>query len=49
MTRELMHVADWHAKGRLLLCLDGGYHLAGQADAVRAIVETLAECSPARA
>ena len=49
MTRELMRVADRHAKGRLLLCLEGGYHLAGQAEAVRAIVEALTEFSPAHA
>ena len=49
MTRELMRVARVYAKGRLLFCLEGGYHLAGQAEAVRAIVEALAECTPTHA
>lgn len=43
MTREILRVAEQHAEGRLLLCLEGGYHLAQQAQAVRAIVATLAE------
>ncbi|MBT9155705.1 MAG: Histone deacetylase-like amidohydrolase [Firmicutes bacterium] len=43
MTRELMRVADCHAEGRMLMCLEGGYHLAQQAQAVRAIIEALAE------
>jgi len=41
MTQALMDLADRHAAGRLLLCLEGGYHLAQQAQAVRAIMERL--------
>ena len=43
MTQELLQVAEQHACGRLMLCLEGGYHLTRQAQAVRAIVEALTQ------
>jgi len=41
MTRALAEAAKRHAQGRMLLCLEGGYHLSGAAQAVRYILEAL--------
>jgi len=34
MAQKLREIADRHAEGRILVCLEGGYHLEGQAGAV---------------
>lgn len=41
MTREILNVAKVHAKGRLVSCLEGGYHLDALAESVRAHLEEL--------
>jgi len=41
MTRALARAANRFAQGRLLLCLEGGYHLHGAAQAVRYIVDAM--------
>ena len=35
LTRVLLDIADTHAKGRLVSVLEGGYHQAGLASAVK--------------
>jgi acetoin utilization deacetylase AcuC-like enzyme len=42
LTHVMREIADQHAGGRLVSVLEGGYHLAGLAAAVRAHVEALA-------
>jgi len=41
MARVLAEAAGRHAQGRMLLCLEGGYHLRGAAQAVRYVLEAL--------
>jgi len=41
MTTALRGIADSHARGRLVLLLEGGYHLRGLADSVHACLEVL--------
>jgi len=43
MARALTRVAKHCAQGRMLLCLEGGYHLNGAAQAVRYIIDALLE------
>jgi acetoin utilization deacetylase AcuC-like enzyme len=42
MTRRLMAVADKHASGRIVSCLEGGYALSALGRSVVAHVRTLA-------
>jgi acetoin utilization deacetylase AcuC-like enzyme len=41
MTKTLLAVADTHAQGRLVSCLEGGYHLEALAESVQAHLEVL--------
>jgi acetoin utilization deacetylase AcuC-like enzyme len=41
MTKTLLAVADTHAQGRLVSCLEGGYHLEALAESVQAHLEEL--------
>ncbi len=41
LTREVLEVAKTHSKGRLLSCLEGGYHLEALAESVQAHLEEL--------
>ena len=41
MTRRLMQVADAHAQGRIVSCLEGGYHLSALARSVAAHLRVL--------
>ena len=41
MTRTLLSIADTHAAGRLVSCLEGGYHLEALAESVQAHVKEL--------
>jgi acetoin utilization deacetylase AcuC-like enzyme len=41
MTKMLLGVADTHAQGRLVSCLEGGYHLEALAESVQAHLEEL--------
>ncbi len=41
LTRQAMDVAKTHAKGRLVSCLEGGYHLEALAESVQAHLEEL--------
>lgn len=41
LTQMLMHIAERHAGGRLLLTLEGGYHLQGLREGVRAVLQRL--------
>ena len=41
MTRILMKVADAHCQGRILFTLEGGYHIQGQAQGVKNVLNTL--------
>jgi acetoin utilization deacetylase AcuC-like enzyme len=41
MTRRLLAVADTHAQGRLVSCLEGGYNLEALAESVQAHLEVL--------
>ncbi len=41
LTQQVQDVARSHAKGRLVSCLEGGYHLEALADSVQAHLETL--------
>jgi acetoin utilization deacetylase AcuC-like enzyme len=41
MTKVLLSVADTHAQGRLVSCLEGGYHLQALAESVQAHLEEL--------
>lgn len=43
ITRQLMDVADQHAGGRIVSCLEGGYNLSALARSVAAHVRTLAD------
>ena len=42
MTEQLMTVADRHASGRIVSCLEGGYHLDALARSVVAHIRALA-------
>ena len=42
ITQQLMDVAQRHAKGRLVSCLEGGYHLSALARSVEAHLRVLA-------
>jgi acetoin utilization deacetylase AcuC-like enzyme len=42
ITRRLMDVADAHAQGRIVSCLEGGYHLSALARSVAAHLRELA-------
>lgn len=46
MASALREVAESYAGGRILLCLEGGYHLAGQAAAVTQIIRGLRQPGP---
>jgi acetoin utilization deacetylase AcuC-like enzyme len=46
MTRMLRAVADTHAGGRLVSCLEGGYHLEALAECVQAHLEELIHHTP---
>jgi acetoin utilization deacetylase AcuC-like enzyme len=41
ITRRLMQVADEHAQGRIVSCLEGGYHLSALARSVAAHLRVL--------
>jgi len=41
MTRNLMNLAQTCCDGRLVLCLEGGYHPAALADSIEAVLQTL--------
>lgn len=41
MTRELVGIADAHARGRIVLVLEGGYGLPGMSESVVAILKVL--------
>jgi acetoin utilization deacetylase AcuC-like enzyme len=41
LTREALEVAKTHSKGRLVSCLEGGYHLEALAESVQSHVEEL--------
>jgi acetoin utilization deacetylase AcuC-like enzyme len=41
LTQEVLGVAKTHARGRLVSCLEGGYHLEALAESVQAHLETL--------
>jgi acetoin utilization deacetylase AcuC-like enzyme len=43
ITRRLVEVADRHAQGRIVSCLEGGYHLSALARSVAAHVRVLAD------
>jgi acetoin utilization deacetylase AcuC-like enzyme len=43
ITQRLMEVAHTHAQGRIVSCLEGGYHLAALARSVAAHLRVLAE------
>lgn len=43
ITAKIMQVADTHAKGRIVSCLEGGYNLSALARSVAAHVRTLIE------
>lgn len=47
ITRRLMEVADKHAGGRIVSCLEGGYNLSALARSVAAHVRVLADVAPA--
>jgi acetoin utilization deacetylase AcuC-like enzyme len=42
ITRQLVGLADRHAQGRLVSCLEGGYHLGALARSVAAHLRVLA-------
>jgi acetoin utilization deacetylase AcuC-like enzyme len=42
ITRQLVGLADRHAQGRLVSCLEGGYHLDALARSVAAHLRALA-------
>jgi len=46
LTRLLLSLADEHCGGRLVLTLEGGYDVEGQARSVQAVLETLAGQEP---
>jgi acetoin utilization deacetylase AcuC-like enzyme len=41
MTKQVLEVAKTHARGRLVSCLEGGYHLEALAESVQAHLEEL--------
>ena len=41
ITRRLMEVADRHAQGRIVSCLEGGYHLSALGRSVAAHLRAL--------
>jgi acetoin utilization deacetylase AcuC-like enzyme len=43
MTHQLMEVAKIHAQGRIVSCLEGGYHLSVLARSVIAHLRVLAD------
>ena len=43
--KEVLQVAKTHAKGRLVSCLEGGYHLDALAESVQAHLQSLLETS----
>lgn len=43
LTRLLMDLADECCKGKLVLTLEGGYHINGQRDSVKAVLQELAD------
>lgn len=43
ITQKIMQVADKHAKGRIVSCLEGGYHLSALGRSVVAHVKALAD------
>ena len=45
LTRQVREIADTHAEGRLVSCLEGGYHWQATADSVRAHLEELLRTS----
>jgi acetoin utilization deacetylase AcuC-like enzyme len=44
MTKTLLAIADTHAQGRLVSCLEGGYNLEALAESVQAHLEELLHC-----
>jgi acetoin utilization deacetylase AcuC-like enzyme len=46
MTRTLLTIADTHAQGRLVSCLEGGYHLEALAESVQAHLQELLDHRP---
>jgi acetoin utilization deacetylase AcuC-like enzyme len=46
LTRAVLEVARTHAKGRLVSCLEGGYHLDALAESVQAHLEELLALKP---
>jgi len=46
LTRQVLDVAKTHAQGRLVSCLEGGYHLDALAESVRAHLEELLAFKP---
>jgi acetoin utilization deacetylase AcuC-like enzyme len=45
ITKELMKIADDYSQGRIVSCLEGGYHLSSLARSVVAHLKELAELS----
>ena len=45
MTRSLMELASECCKGRMVATLEGGYHLQGLRDSVKAVLKELADLS----
>jgi acetoin utilization deacetylase AcuC-like enzyme len=43
LSREVLAVAKTHARGRLVSCLEGGYHLGALAECVQAHLQVLLE------
>jgi acetoin utilization deacetylase AcuC-like enzyme len=46
LTRAVLDVARTHAGGRLVSCLEGGYHLEALADSVQAHLQELLAAKP---
>jgi len=46
LTRFLLSLADDHCNGRIVLTLEGGYDVEGEARSVRAVLDTLAGAEP---
>lgn len=46
LTRDLLAIADTHAQGRLVSCLEGGYNLQALAECVEAHLDSLLHHSP---
>jgi acetoin utilization deacetylase AcuC-like enzyme len=42
----VLQVADVHAGGRVISCLEGGYHLGALAESVQIHLETLLNAGP---